>query len=87
MIYYLFAINYFVDSIIFMSIIQKIREDWGTATHFCRKNGLNYDSFKVVVIGRQKSQACVDALIKHGYIGAEQELPQYKSDERGNEQC
>ena len=61
-----------------MKIIQKIREDWGTGAHFCRKNGLNYQSFKTVVAGAQKSQKCVDALLEHGYISAASDLPQYK---------
>ena len=60
-----------------MKIIQKIREDWGTGTHFCRKNGLNYQSLKTVLAGAQKSRKCVDALIEHGYIDKASDLPQY----------
>ncbi len=63
-----------------MTINKEIREDWGTATHFCRKNGLNYDSFKVVVTGLHKSRKCVDALIEHGYINEASDLPQYRDE-------
>lgn len=60
-----------------MNITKRIRKEWGTAIHFCKKNDLNYSSFKVVVSGKQKSKACVNALIEHGFIRKASDLPQY----------
>lgn len=62
-----------------MTITEKIREDWGTMKHFCKKNDVPYESLRVMLGGIQKSQQCVDALISHGYITKASDLPQYKS--------
>lgn len=62
-----------------MTLTERIRQDWGTGTHFCRKHGLNYGSFALVIGGHRKSQKCVDALIAHGYIKKASDLPQYQN--------
>lgn len=61
-------------------ISLKIRERFGTVKHFCKLNGCNPGSLKVVLQGDSKSQAVVDALLKNGFIKHASDLPQYKEE-------
>lgn len=54
--------------------VRKIRKDWGTAAHFCRKNGININTFDVVMHGNFTSKRVTDILIEHGYIKDAAEL-------------
>jgi len=55
-------------------ISLKIIDDWGTMTHFCRKNGINYNTFKTVLYGNATSTPIAEKLKKHGYIKDASEL-------------
>lgn len=60
-------------------ISAKIIEDWGTVTHFCRKNDINYNTFDVVMNGMGTSKRITDILIAHGYIKDASQMPEKKS--------
>ena len=48
---------------------KKIREDYGTVRHFCRKNGINYNTLYVTKTGKWAiSSKLIDRLKKLGYI-------------------
>ncbi len=51
-----------------MTINDRIREDYGTLTHFCRKNGINITTLKVVLSGHGTSKPLAKKLKKMGYI-------------------
>lgn len=55
-------------------VSKKIRNDWGTLTHFCRKNNIQINTFKQVLYGYGKSKKITDLLIKSGYIKTEKDL-------------
>lgn len=57
-----------------ISISAKIKNDWGTMTHFCKKNDINYNTFKVVLYGHATSNPIIEKLKKHGYIKDASEL-------------
>ncbi len=57
-----------------MTINDRIREDYGTLTHFCRKNGINASTLKVVLSGYGSSKPLERKLKKMGYIKSEDEL-------------
>ena len=57
-----------------LSLAQKIREDWGSMPFFCKKNGLNYHTFRQVVYGYKKSARIVEILKQHKYIKSADEL-------------
>lgn len=57
-----------------LSLTQKIREDWGSVPFFCRKNDINYNTFKQVIYGYGTSSKIVNLLKKHKYIKNADEL-------------
>jgi len=57
-----------------MNLNDKIREDWGTVTHFCKKHDINLNTFRVVMYGYGKSAPITNLLIKLGYIKNASEL-------------
>ncbi len=59
-----------------MTLNDRIREDWGTATHFCKKHGINLNTFRVVIHGQGKSKPITDVLISYGYIRHADDIPQ-----------
>jgi hypothetical protein len=48
----------------------KIRDEWGTIKRFCRVNGINYNTYKVVKSGNGTSPRIVRILKKYGYLEA-----------------
>ena len=60
-----------------MTLKEKIKDQYGTMRHFCRKNNVSYNSVKQVLVGNQKSQPVVDALLAKGFITEITDLPQY----------
>jgi len=57
-----------------MTLTQKIKEDYGTVLRFCKLNGINNNTFRVVVAGNAKSEKIVKILKKHKYIKSASEL-------------
>lgn len=57
-----------------LSLTQRIKEDWGSVPFFCRKNGINYNTFKQVIYGYGTSSKIVNLLKKHKYIKNADEL-------------
>lgn len=59
-----------------MTINEKIRADYGTLTHFCRKQNpkININTFRAVLSGAGKSSRIAKLLIKLGYIKNADEL-------------
>ena len=55
-------------------VSKKIRNDWGTLTHFCRKNNIKINTFKQVLYGYAKSKKLTNLLIKYGYIKSQKDL-------------
>jgi len=49
-------------------IVELIKEDWGTMTHFCRKKNLNYNTLKGYIYGWQNAPDIQALLIEEGYI-------------------
>lgn len=62
-----------------MKLTDKIKEQHGSLNHFCKIAGINARSLSVIIAGGAKSQPCVDALIKYGFINSINDLPQYQS--------
>ena len=62
-----------------MTINDRIREDWGTVTFFCRKNNININTFKVVMHGNGTSSRIAKILIDQGYIKHADELKKAKA--------
>ena len=58
----------------FTSLSQRIREDWGTVKHYCRKRGINPNTLKQVVYGYNASQQILDTLIADGYVKDREDL-------------
>ena len=48
-------------------IVKKIKDEYGTVKHFCKKKGLNYDSFRVYLAGKFKSKK-IEAILKEEKI-------------------
>ena len=57
-----------------LTLTQKIREDWGSVPFFCRKNDINYNTFKQVIYGYGTSKKITDLLKKYKYIKNANEL-------------
>lgn len=57
-----------------LTLTQKIREDWGSVPFFCRKNNINYNTFKQVIYGYGTSTKIVNLLKKHKYIKSANDL-------------
>lgn len=57
-----------------MTINDKIREDYGTLTHFCKKHNININTFRVVLSGAGKSTPIALLLVKLGYLKDVKEL-------------
>jgi len=55
-------------------ISEKIQEDWGTLKHFCKKNSINYHTFRHVLHGRGTSTKISNILIANNYIKNANEL-------------
>ncbi len=55
-------------------ISMQIKKDWGSIPFFCRKNNINYNTFKQVIYGYGKSSKIANLLKKHKYIKNENEL-------------
>jgi hypothetical protein len=49
-------------------LTAKIRHEYGTVKRFCFTNGINYNTWNVVMQGRGKSKRITDILISQGYI-------------------
>ena len=64
-----------------MTLTQRIKDKFGSLKHFSKIAEINCDSLSVIIHGTAKSQRCVDALIKHGFIKDATELKQYKEKE------
>ena len=47
---------------------EKLLDEWGTIKRFCNKNGINYNTYKVVRSGYGSSKRIVSILKKHGYL-------------------
>ncbi len=50
------------------TVTQKIRDDWGTLTHFCKKHDINIHTFKQVIYGFGTSSRIESILVENGYI-------------------
>ncbi|SFP61566.1 hypothetical protein [Hydrogenimonas thermophila] len=46
----------------------KILDDWGTVKRFCKKNGININTYRVVKAGNGKSKKIENILKEHGYL-------------------
>jgi hypothetical protein len=57
-----------------LSITEKIKEDYGTVTFFCKKHKLNIHTFRQVIYGYGTSKKIADLLKKHKYIKNANEL-------------
>ena len=44
---------------------KRLREDWGTVKHFCKKKGVNYNTFKVWNAGYQDSKKLAKVFRKY----------------------
>jgi len=55
-------------------ISEQIQDDWGTLKHFCKKNNINYHTFRHVLHGYGTSSKIVNLLKKHKYIKSADEL-------------
>lgn len=49
-------------------ISKKIIADHGTLVCYCRKNGINVNTFKQVLYGNAKSKPIAELLKRHKYI-------------------
>lgn len=56
------------------TLTEKIKKDYGTVKHFCKKNSINWNTFKVVTGGKGTSDPIVKILVKHGYIESAEDL-------------
>lgn len=56
------------------SVSAKIKDDYGTLIHFCKKHDINIQTFKQVLYGYGKSKRIVTLLKKHKYIKNADEL-------------
>jgi len=56
-------------------IAERIRDDYGTVTHFCRKHGINYNTLKGFINGYQRSLVLGDILKEMGYLLCDSEIP------------
>ena len=59
-----------------MTLTQRIKEDWGTVKHFCRKNDINYNSLRAAMNGVPYYTAITQKLIDMGYINSPEEITQ-----------
>ena len=57
-----------------LSLTQKIKEDWGSVSFFCKKQDINYNTFRQVIYGYGTSARIVNILKKHKYIKSADEL-------------
>lgn len=57
-----------------MTVGEKIRDDWGTQKHFCKKHGFNPNTFQQVLLGHATSAPKTNLLIRYGYIKSASEL-------------
>ncbi len=57
-----------------LSITEKIKEDYGTVTFFCKKHNLNIHTFRQVIYGYGTSKKITDLLKKYKYIKNANEL-------------
>ena len=57
-----------------LSLTQKIKEDWGSVSFFCKKQDINYNTFRQVIYGYGTSTRIVNILKKHKYIKSADEL-------------
>lgn len=55
-------------------VSAKIKQDWGTVSHFCKKHGLNFKTFRHVLYGYGSSKPIIELLKKHNYIKSADEL-------------
>jgi hypothetical protein len=56
-------------------IAERIRDDYGTVTHFCRKHNINHNTFKSFINGYQRSLVLGDILKEMGYLLDDSEIP------------
>ena len=56
-------------------IAERIKDDWGTVTHFCKKNDINYNTLKSFISGFQRSTVLGDILKEMGYIKNDSDIP------------
>lgn len=60
-----------------MSIRARIKDDWGTFTHYARKRGISLASLKTILWAiengkkLERSKKIEDALISDGYLAAD----------------
>lgn len=57
-----------------MTVNDRIREDYGTLVHFCRKHNINISTLRVVLSGYGTSSPIANLLKKLGYIKSADEL-------------
>ena len=57
-----------------LTLVQKIKEDWGSMSFFCKKQDINYNTFRQVIYGYGTSTRIVNILKKHKYIKSADEL-------------
>jgi len=57
-----------------LTLAQKIKEEWGSMSFFCKKNGINYNTFRQIIYGYGTSSKIVNILKKHKYIKSADEL-------------
>ena len=62
-----------------MTLTQLIKEEFGTLKRFCKIAGISADSLSVIMVSDAKSQPCIDALIKYGFIESAEYFPQYRT--------
>ena len=60
-------------------IAERIKDDWGTVTHFCRKNDINYNTLKSFISGFQRSLVLGETLREMGYILEDTDIPQKRN--------
>ncbi len=56
------------------TVSEKIREDWGTLRHFCKKHDINDSCLSNALSGRTGYVAIVNKLIELGYIESADDL-------------
>lgn len=60
-----------------LTLVQKIKEDWGSMSFFCKKQDINYNTFRQVIYGYGTSTRIVNILKKHKYIKSADELKRW----------
>ncbi len=60
-------------------IVERIKDDWGTMAHFCRKNNIKFNTLKGFIYGFQRSPSIQAILTEMGYLQDLSEIPSGKN--------